>query len=236
MTPMQWVPPRVTVTQHGDDSILENPVELAAYPHNLGVWLRQNAERFPDKPFVLQRDADGVWQGPTYAEALARVNSLSNGLLALGLDGSRPIAIMSENSVEMALVQLAAMQVGISVAPISYAYSALSKTGGHIKHILDVIQAPLVVMSDADLHMAKLSQWDTSSMQLFAVSHADQHGVRPLSALEAAGGNGATLSEEGENRFAAVTPDTLAKIQFTSGSTNLPKGVEVTHGMQTSNH
>ena len=233
---LSWIPPQVSVTEQGGDLILENPIPLAEYPANLGVWLRQNAARFPDKPFVLQRDASGAWSGPTYAEALARVNRLSNGLLALGLDGSRPIAIMSENSVEMALAQLAAMQIGIAVAPISYAYSALSKTGGHIKHILDVIEPPLVVMSDADLHMAKLTQWDLSGLQLFAVSHAEDHdGVQPLLALEAAGTGGNALSAEGEARFAAVTSETLAKIQFTSGSTNLPKGVEVTHGMQTSN-
>lgn len=232
---LSWIPPRVSVISQGEDVILENPIPLADYPPNVGVWLRQNADRFPNKPFVLQRDAEGAWQGPTYAEALARVNRLSNGLLALGLDGSRPIAIMSENSVEIALVQLAAMQIGLAVAPISYAYSAMSKTGGHIKHILDVTQAPLMVMSDADLHMPKLSQWDLSGIQLFAVSHAENHehgGVRPLSALET---GDATLTSEGEARFAAVTQDTLAKIQFTSGSTNLPKGVEVTHGMQTSN-
>jgi feruloyl-CoA synthase len=223
----------VSVISRGEDLIIENPIPLADYPPNIGTWLRQNAGRFPDKPFVVQRDAEGIWRGPTYAEALARVNRLSNGLLALGLDGSRPIAIMSENSVEMALVQLAAMQVGLAVAPISFAYSAMSKTGGHIKHILDVTQSPLVVMSDADLHMPKLSQWDLSGIELFAVSHAENHeNVRPLSALEA---DDATLTSEGEARFAAVTHDTLAKIQFTSGSTNLPKGVEVTHGMQTSN-
>jgi feruloyl-CoA synthase len=230
---LSWIPPQVSVRSHGEDLILESPIPLADYPPNIGVWLRQQAARFPEKSFVLQRDADGNWQGPTYAEALARVNSLSNGLLALGLDGSRPIAIMSENSVEMALVQLAAMQVGIAVAPISYAYSALSRTGGHIKHILDTIQAPVVVMSDANLHMAKLTQWDLSGLRLVAVAHAEQHNdVAPLSALEA---GGSTLSAAGEARFAAVTKDTLAKIQFTSGSTNLPKGVEVTHGMQTSN-
>lgn len=232
---LSWIPPRVSVTSRGDDLILENPIPLADYPANIGVWLRQNTDRFPDKPFVLQRDAEGAWRGPTYAGALAHVNRLSNGLLALGLDGSRPIAIMSENSVEMALVQLAAMQVGLAVAPISYAYSAMSKTGGHIKHILDVTQAPLVVMSDADLHMPKLSQWDLSGIQLFAVTHAENHehaGVQPLSSLDA---GDTTLTSEGEARFAAVTHDTLAKIQFTSGSTNLPKGVEVTHGMQTSN-
>jgi feruloyl-CoA synthase len=228
-----WIPPQVCVTARGSDLILENPVPLASYPHNIGVWLRQNAERFPDHPFILQRNAEGEWHGPTYAETLARVNRLSNGLLAQGLDGARPLAIMSENSVEMALLQLAAMQVGIPTVPISYAYSVLSQTGGHIKHILDVTGAPVVVMSNADIHMAKLSQWDTSALHLFAVSNGERHpGVQPLAALEAGDG---TLTEAGEACFAAVTPQTLAKIQFTSGSTSLPKGVEVSHGMMTSN-
>jgi feruloyl-CoA synthase len=230
---LAWIPPQVTVTEQDDDLLLQNPIPLASYPSNIGAWLRQNADRFPDRSFIMQRNAEGVWDGPTYVEALARVNRLSNGLVARGLDGSYPLAIMSENSVDMALVQLAAMQVGIAVAPISYAYSALSKTGAHIKHILDVIQAPLVVISDADLHMAKLDQWDRSGLQLVAVSNAESHsGVQPLAALES---DDATLSGDGEARFAAVTPQTLAKIQFTSGSTNLPKGVEVTHGMLISN-
>ena len=230
---LDWISREVRVTEQGNDVLLENPTPLAAHPRNIGAWLRQNAAQFPDKPFILQRDAAGTWQGPTYEAALARVNRLSNGLLALGLDGSRPVAILSENSVEMALVQLAAMQIGIAVAPISYAYSALSQTGGHIQHILDVTQTPVLVLSDADLHMTKLGQRDASALQLFAVAHADHHpGVRPLAALEA---GEETLSAAGEARFAAVTHDTLAKIQFTSGSTSLPKGVEVTHGMQASN-
>src|SRR5579863_7404713 len=125
---LAWVQPQVALAEHGADLILTNPVPLAAYPRNIGTWLRRNALRYPDKPFILQRDAAGAWHGLTYAQALARVNRLSNGLLALGLDGSRPLAILSENSVEMALVQLAAMQIGLAVAPISNAYSTLSQT------------------------------------------------------------------------------------------------------------
>lgn len=232
-SPLAFLQPQVKVSQQGDDLIISNPTPLAACPDNLATWLRENAARFPDKLLIAQRDAEGEWRGPTWAEALARVNRLTNGMLAHGLDNSRPLAIMSENSVEMALVQLAAMQVGIAVTPISYAYSTLSASGEYIRHILDVTRAPMVVMSDADIHMPKLRQWDLSGLALYAVSHAELHpGVRPLAALELGGD---TLSPLGERRFAEVRPDTLAKIQFTSGSTNLPKGVEVTHGMQTSN-
>lgn len=232
-TEQMWIQPQVRVSQRDGDLILENPAALEAYPDNLALWLRQNAERFPARPFVVQRDAAGVWRGPTYAEALAWVNRLSNGLLAHGLDGSRPLAIMSENSVEMAMVTLAAMQVGIPVAPISYAYALHSGAGGLIKHILDLIDAPLAVMSNADLHMTKQAQWGRPGLELFAVSNAQSHpGVSPLGALELGDG---TLSAEAEARFAAVRPETLAKVQFTSGSTNLPKGVRVTHGMMASN-
>src|ERR671933_1807475 len=221
IAPIPWIPLQVRVTDRGSDLILENPIPLASYPHNIGVWLRQNAERFPDHPFILQRNATGEWHGPTYAETLARVNRLSNGLLAQGLDGARPLAIMSENSVEMALLQLAAMQVGVPAIPISYAYSVLSQTGGHIKHILDVTGVPVVVMSNADIHMAKLSQWDTSALHLFAVSNSERHpGVQPLAALEAGHG---TLTAAGGGSFSAGAPQNPAQNQFPSRPPHLPK-------------
>ncbi|MFQ5612761.1 MAG: AMP-binding protein [Anaerolineae bacterium] len=229
-----WVPPDVAITETADGGlILQNKTPLDPYPANLGQWLRRNAEKFPDKYFLRERDPAGRWTGLTYAQTLACVNRLSNGLLALGLDGDLPLAILSENCINMALIQLAAMQIGIPVAPISYAYSVRSQTGSHIKHILDVTGAPLLVMSDAKVHMPKLNQWDTGELRLFAFSNSEAYeNVQPFSALEA---RNESLSAAGEARFGAVTLDTLAKIQFTSGSTNLPKGVKVTHGMMISN-
>ena len=133
----------------------------------------------------------------------------------------------------MAILQLAAMQVGLPVVPISFAYSVRSQTGAHLKHILDVTNAALLVMSNADLHMDKFNQWELNDLALYACSNSDTYtNVQPFSSLFA---EASTLSEASQRRFEAVTPDTLAKIQFTSGSTNLPKGVEVTHGMMTTN-
>ena len=187
----------------------------------------------PNKPFLQQRNEQNEWVGPSYAEALATVNRLSNGLVALELDAQRPLAVLSENSINMALIQLAAMQVGLPVVPISFAYSVRSETGSHLKHILDVSNAALLVMSNANIHMSKIKQWDIGDLQLYAFSNSQNHeNVRPFEELWA---NEASLTAESQARFDAVTPQTLAKIQFTSGSTNLPKGVEVTHGMQVTN-
>jgi feruloyl-CoA synthase len=234
MTDFQWIKADVDVTGSADGVLrLQNKVPLADYPANLCAWLHQNAEKFPNKPFLQERDEQNQWRGLTYAQTLAAVNRLSNGLIARGLDAGRPIAILSENSINMALIQLAAMQIGLPVVPISYAYSVRSQTGAHIKHILDVTNSALLVMSNADVHMAKINQWDVGDLQLFAWHNSESRAnVSPFNDLF---GREERLSSQGQARFMAVTPDTLAKIQFTSGSTDLPKGVEVTHGMMVTN-
>lgn len=230
----QWVKTEVAVSEQDDGNlIIRNKVPLADYPPNLGIWLHHNAQKLPRNFFLKQRIGDGQWAGLTYAETLASVNRISNGLTAMGLKTGRPVAVLSENSINMALIQLAAMQVGLPVVPISFAYSVRSQTGLHIKHILGVTNASILVMSDADLHMPKINQWDLGDLKLFAFTNSEKHdGVRPFEELFA---DETRLSPEAEARFDAVTPETLAKIQFTSGSTNLPKGVMVTHGMQVTN-
>jgi feruloyl-CoA synthase len=230
----QWVKADVTLTEATDGSlILRNRLPLADYPDNLLTWLHQNAARFPDKAFLQQCDEQNQWSGLTYAETLAAVNRLSNGLVARGLSADRPIAILSQNCVAMALLQFAAMQVGLPVTPISYAYSVRSETGSLIKHILDLSNASMLVMSDADVHMAKIDRWEIGNLQLYAFSNHEAHvNVQPFSALFA---EETSLSAESQARFEAVTGDTLAKIQFTSGSTDLPKGVQVTHRMLVTN-
>lgn len=149
-----------TIEREDGCIIVQNRIPLSEGPANLCGWLHRHGAGFADKPFLLERSARNQWEGLTFAQTLKNVNRISNGLLALGLDTSRPVAILSQNCIKMALFQLAAMQIGIAVTPISYAYSVRSKTGGYIKHILDVTKPALLVMSDADLHMPKLDQWD----------------------------------------------------------------------------
>jgi feruloyl-CoA synthase len=228
--------PEVRVERRGNgDLVLSNPIPIASYPKNLVSWLHEHAARQPGKQFLGERDSTRRMRSITYSEMAKKVNQVSNGLLGLSLPPNAPIALLSHNCIEMAIATFAAMQIGHPVVPISLAYSTRSRTGELVNHVLAETDAPVLVMSDAELHMPKLQQWDRAgrTRKLFAFRNSDfAEEVEPFDALVAVD---AELSPAARTRFDEVTADTLAKIQFTSGSTDLPKGVEVTHGMMASN-
>ncbi len=69
-------------------------------------------------------------------------------LLRRGLSAERPIAILSGNDIEHALLALAAMHVGIPYAPISAAYSLMSSDFGKLRMIMELLTPGLVFASD----------------------------------------------------------------------------------------
>ena len=223
----QMISPDIEVTTTEQGWLIENNLPLSPHPSNIGTLLRKNAEKSPNKLFISERVANS-WQGVTYKEALTIVNSISNSLWEK--NGSAPIAILSPNSVRMALLQLAAMQVGIPIVPISYAYLLHSQTGTHIEHILQTTGAKTLIIGTSDLDQRFFPA--IKNLQIYSFADDVPAGIEPWSSLIAAETN---LNEKNQQRFVDITPNTLAKIQFTSGSTGLPKGVMVTHGMMVSN-
>ena len=73
-----------------------------------------------------------------------RCAAIAAALLERGLDADRPVAILSGNDIEHALLGLAAMHVGIPYAPISVPYSLLSQDFGKLKAIVEVLGPGLV--------------------------------------------------------------------------------------------
>jgi feruloyl-CoA synthase len=134
------------------------------------------------------------------------------------------VAILSENSIEHALLMLAAMHVGIPSISVSCAYSLVSTDFAKLKQIISLLEPGLIYASDA----ARYARALTSIHALHAGSVV--LGGIPFAALESGGDlRAADAAHRG------IGPDTVAKLLFTSGSTDEPKGVIVTQRMLTSN-
>jgi feruloyl-CoA synthase len=196
-------------------SILRSPEPLAPFARAVGEWLVQWAAREPDRCFLAERRGE-QWRRVTYARTLDAVRRIGTSLLERGLTAATPVAILSDNSIDHALLALGAMHAGIVVAPISPAYSLASRDHAKLKAIFELLQPGVVFAEDPGRFAPALAAVGATSTPIEALLETDP-------------------SERIDRAFAAIGPETIAKILFTSGSTGTPKGVINTQQMLCSN-
>jgi feruloyl-CoA synthase len=223
-TPLRDVrfgPRDVVMTRDGHGVIYVRPVHpLGNYPTKLTEKLDYWAQTASNRVFMGQRDDSGNWRTLTYAQFRSAARNVAQSLLQRNLSAERPIAILSGNDLEHAVLGFAAYYAGIPYAPISTAYSLVSSDFGKLRYIFDLLTPGLIFVSSAAPFQKALE----------AVKPADAEVVTSLAALA-----GTTATIDVDRAHDLVTPDTVAKILFTSGSTGTPKGVENTHRMLASN-
>src|SRR6266851_4660365 len=143
--------PRDVVSERRPDGTirLTSPHALAPYPAKLTERLQYWGAAAPARTFLAQRAASG-WRKISYGETLEQVRRIGAALLRRDLSPERPIAILSGNDIEHALIGLAAMYVGIPYAPISPAYALISNDFSKLKYIIDLLTPGLVFTADGD--------------------------------------------------------------------------------------
>ena len=222
----------VEFERRADGSVLlRSPHALGAYPAKITDRLVHWAREAPDRAFIAQREAGGAWRTLSYVETFSQVCAVGQALLDRGLSAQRPVAILSDNDIEHALLALACMHVGIPYAPVSPAYSLISTDFGKLRHVIRLLTPGLVFAANAERFAQAIEAAISPATEVVA-THAQVHGraVTLFGALQAASPTAAV-----ERASAAVVPDTIAKFLLTSGSTGQPKAVINTQRMLCSN-
>jgi feruloyl-CoA synthase len=221
-------PHKVIRTDRPDGSILlESGYDLGTVARCTGDWLHDWAAKAPDRVFLAERSGNG-WRTVSYAQALEMVRSIAGHLLSRDLGPERPILIVSGNSIDHGLLSLAAQYVGVPTVPVAEQYSLIPAALPRLDYVAKLVSPGLVYASDAAQYAGALG--------LESLSGAEKLSSSP-------GATGATdfrrlltpNDADVDAAFAQITPDTLAKILMTSGSTSDPKGVLTSQKMMTTN-
>ena len=199
--------------------------ELQAYPDRLTDRFQHWATNKPNQTLFARRVklADGTlgdWRHVTYAQGWATARNIAQALINRGLNAERPVVILSENSLEHALLALGCMVAGVPFVPTSPPYSLISQDYDKLKHVLRTVTPGMVFASDT--RYAKAIAATVSSDMEIVMNEGGIEGQQVIS-FEALCQTPATSQVDAA--IAATGPDTIVKFLFTSGSTKMPKAV-----------
>jgi feruloyl-CoA synthase len=215
----------------GGAMLVEPDESLKPYPKVLTDRIAHWAKLTPEKTCIAKRGPDGDWRTLSYAQVMRSIESIGQALLDRGLSVERPVAILSENDLEQFLLTMAGQHVGIPTAPISPAYSLVSKDFGKLRHTFKITTPGLVFASDGVRYAPAIEAVVGEHVEVVtttappdrrnAATFADLLETPPTAAVGEA--------------HKKIDPGGVAKFLFTSGSTAMPKAVINTHRMICSN-
>jgi feruloyl-CoA synthase len=230
---IEWLKRDIAVERRDDGVIvLKSRIPLKAYEKHIPASLAKWVEVAPDRIWLAQRTgAERQWRKLSYGEAKRTVDGLTQGLLNLKLEPGRPVAILSGNSIEHALMTQAAMQARHPAAPVSPAYSLVSQDHVKLKYLFDLIKPAVVMVQDGPAFAKALGALDLDGVTVVHVARP-RDGIRSIAFADLAA---TPVTPDVDASIANITPDTVGKLLFTSGSTGMPKAVINTQRMMCAN-
>jgi fatty-acyl-CoA synthase len=202
---------------------------------SIGAFLDRIADSHGDRDALVSFGQNIRWN---YAQLNGHANQLAAGLLALGLEPGDRLGIWSPNCAEWVVVQFAAAKAGLILVNINPAYRVFE-----LEHVLRTAGCKALVTAAhfktsqyLDMIASLVPEWPRGEVPISCERLPDLRHIIVLDQLE----DDAYLTyrdvlARGELAgprtvtAIAVQCDDPCNIQFTSGTTGLPKGVTLSH-------
>jgi fatty-acyl-CoA synthase len=204
----------------------------------VGMALEDAARRWGDRPALIVRHQNIRW---TYRELNEAAERFAAGLLKLGLQPGDRVGIWSPNRYEWVLTQFATAKAGLILVNVNPAYRlselefALNKVGcralvlassfksSDYVGMLQQLAPELATSAVGQLESARLPTLRT----VILTDDARVPGFMPFRVIETLG---TEVERERLNELRTLLqPEDPINIQFTSGTTGLPKGATLSH-------
>lgn len=205
---------------------------MLTYPHfephfakemwSLPRILEHQARTNGDRPFLQWTHHE---KPLSFSEVNERVNRFAHGLRGIGLKKGDRIVLFMPNSLELVLLWFAANKLGAIEAPINTSYR-----GSFLEHQVNTCQADMIVVAEEmlDRVVESLPRLPTVKRVIVWSGEGSKAALPSLAGCEVSRLE-TLFSEDTSNIDVVVGPRDLAAILFTSGTTGLSKGVQMSH-------
>jgi fatty-acyl-CoA synthase len=210
--------PRIRIRQQSAESYARGSTTVPLLDETIGENLRRTVARFPGREALVVR---GQSYRATYAELWEQVGLAARGLLARGVERGDRVGIWAPNRYEWFVTQFAAARVGAIMVNVNPAYKTTE-----LEHALNRVGVKLLI------HSRGFRQTDYTAMidDVRDRCPALEETLVLEDDWDALLDSGARVDELMlAEREAELHPDDPINIQFTSGTTGLPKGATLSH-------
>ena len=191
----------------------------------------QHAQQRPNAAAMREKEF-GIWQTLTWSQIATLVEQIACGLHQLGLRRGEHMVIIGANRPRLYATMLAAQSVGAIPVPLYQ-----DAVGSECVFPINNAEVRFVLAEDQE-QVDKMLEIREQCPQLGHVIYDDSRGLRNysepgLQSLDALIESGRTFASQHPGFFKGeieqASPDDVAAMFFTSGTTGNPKGVVHTH-------
>ena len=178
---------------------------------------------------ILTTVAEKSFSGPMFEEVTSPFPG--QALLDRGLNAARPVVVLSENTIEHALLALGCIYAGVPYCPVSPAYATVSQDYDKLRHVIDTLTPGLVFAADGARYGKAIEATVAADVEVILAQGALEG--RKAGTFQSLRHTTATPAVDAAMH--ATGPGTIVKFLFTSGSTKMPKPVINTQRMWCAN-
>ncbi len=191
--------------------------------------LKESVKKYGELPYLYEARQGTEYTALTYAEVQEYAIRFAAGLMALGLRAGERVSLISEGKSNWVLGELGILHAGAVCVPLSVKLETEQDITFRINH------SDSVMVLASDQQIAKLRPMKEKLPRVkryILLDPVETEGEDEIyfdAVLALGDALLATDRKQIEERMAAVEPDSLANISYTSGTTANPKGIMLSH-------
>lgn len=197
-------------------------------------FFEENVDKFSDNPYMWEK-RDGEFQPTTYKEMRTLVYQFAAGLHQLGAKKGDRISLLAEGRVSWVVAEMGMFYLGVIDVPLSIQLNEATDLIFRIKHS----ESKMVIVSASQAEKIRSIREQLPDLEKIILMDPKASYEKDEVYMGGIMNLGKEFLEKNFDAFKkvyeAVSPDDIANICYTSGTTADPKGIMLSHRNYTSN-